>query len=39
MEIAIYLPDDIAHVLPWQDISRHLLDYSLYFLLWVAAHH
>ena len=26
MEIAIHLPDDIARVLPWQDISRHLLE-------------
>jgi predicted HTH domain antitoxin len=26
MEIAIHLPDDIAQVLPWQDISRHLLE-------------
>lgn len=26
MEIAIHLPDDIAQMLPWQDISRHLLE-------------
>jgi predicted HTH domain antitoxin len=26
MDIAIHLPDDIAQVLPWQDIPRHLLE-------------
>jgi hypothetical protein len=26
MEIAIHLPDDIARVLPWEDIPRHLLE-------------
>jgi predicted HTH domain antitoxin len=26
MEIAIYLPDDIAQELPWQDIPRHVLE-------------
>jgi predicted HTH domain antitoxin len=26
MEIAIHLPDDIARVLPWQDIPRHILE-------------
>jgi hypothetical protein len=26
MDIAIHLPDDIAKQLPWQDISRHLLE-------------
>jgi hypothetical protein len=26
MEIAIHVPDDIAQVLPWQDIPRHLLE-------------
>jgi len=26
MEIAIHLPDDIVHVLPWQDIPRHMLE-------------
>ena len=24
MDIAIHLPDDIAKVLPWEDIARHL---------------
>ena len=27
MEIAIHLPDDIAQVLPWQDIPRHVLEH------------
>lgn len=26
MDIAIHLPDDIARVLPWEDIPRHLLE-------------
>ena len=26
MEIAIHLPDDIVRVLPWQDLSRHMLE-------------
>jgi hypothetical protein len=26
MEVTIHLPDDIARVLPWQDIPRHILE-------------
>jgi hypothetical protein len=26
MEVAIHLPEDVAAALPWEDISRHLLE-------------
>jgi hypothetical protein len=26
MEVAIHLPDDVAVVVPWEDVSRHLVE-------------
>jgi predicted HTH domain antitoxin len=26
MEIAIHVPDDVATALPWDDVSRHILE-------------
>jgi Uncharacterised protein family (UPF0175) len=26
MEVAIHLPEDVAAALPWEDVSRHILE-------------
>jgi predicted HTH domain antitoxin len=26
MEVAIHLPDDVAAAVPWEDVSRHLVE-------------
>src|SRR5207244_6806262 len=26
MEVAIYLPDDVAAAMPWEDVPRHILE-------------